>query len=644
MSTGWYFPSNNYGTVTGIGEAGIETFRGSPYRSLAREICQNSMDARIDNKNPVIIEFSSFSIPTKNIPGYDNLHEAIKSCLNFWTEQDNKKAIDFFNKAKTTIEHPTIDVLRISDFNTTGLQGSDKEFNTPWHNLVKASGVSGKEGSAGGSFGIGKAAPFVCSDIRTLFYATKDIDGLSAFQGIAKLVSFREKGLFKERDSITSGTGFYSADKKNTPLRNCKSIDPNFTRFECGTDIFVVGFYKTADWKTEIISSVLEEFVLAIYSNELIVKIDNIEISSNNLKDIIEIYKEKAKFAYNYYQVLTNDNVVVKEHDFEELGTIELHILIKNGLHRKVMMCRKNGMKIFDKANISSTIQFAGICILKDDKINEYFRAMENPQHNAWEPERHSTDSKNKAKSNMTLLYKYIKNEVIELGKVTTVDEIDAEGMGEFFADTEFIDTDNQSKKETISNTTKNLEIKFSKNQKSDVGYEETIDGNITYFENDELFGGIGSKDRYDENPNLSHTGTSFGGGDGNNVGTNGSGDNSYQISFMDFNDNESATCITTMSVRLFIIDRENNIYYLAFVPKKNSGKGYLQINLSGEQSNIKTNIIEAKDLNGNTSLCCKGNKIYLNNIIKGVKNKVSFKIDYIDECSLEVKLYGYSS
>ena len=69
-----------------------------------------------------------------------------------------------------------------------------------------------------------------------------------------------------------------------------------------------------------------------------------------------------------------------------------------------------------------------------------------------------------------------------------------------------------------------------------------------------------------------------------------------------------------------------------------------MQINLSGEQSNIKTNIIEAKDLNGNTSLCCKGNKIYLNNIIKGVKNKVSFKIDYIDECSLEVKLYGYSS
>ena len=33
MSIDWNFPSNNFGTVSGIGEAGIETFKGSPYRS-----------------------------------------------------------------------------------------------------------------------------------------------------------------------------------------------------------------------------------------------------------------------------------------------------------------------------------------------------------------------------------------------------------------------------------------------------------------------------------------------------------------------------------------------------------------------------------------------------------------------------------
>ena len=40
MSIDWNFPSNNFGTVSGIGEAGIETFKGLPYRSLAREICE----------------------------------------------------------------------------------------------------------------------------------------------------------------------------------------------------------------------------------------------------------------------------------------------------------------------------------------------------------------------------------------------------------------------------------------------------------------------------------------------------------------------------------------------------------------------------------------------------------------------------
>lgn len=219
MANSWIFPSNNYGMVTGIGEASIETFKGSPYRSLSREICQNSMDARFDKNKRVVIEFSCFSIENREIPDYSTLNNSINSCLEFWTEQKNKKTIDFFKKAKKVIESKSVNVLRISDYNTTGLLGSDKEYNTPWQNLVKAAGVSDKEGTSGGSFGIGKAAPFACSDIRTLFYATKDINGLSAFQGIAKLVSFREKGLFKDGDSITSGTGYYSADRKNNPLR-----------------------------------------------------------------------------------------------------------------------------------------------------------------------------------------------------------------------------------------------------------------------------------------------------------------------------------------------------------------------------------------------------------------------------------------
>lgn len=648
--SGWFFPSNNYGIVTGIGEAGIETFKGSPYRSLAREICQNSMDARVDTSKPVIVEFSCFSLESNRIPDYCKLRDAINSCLNFWTEQRNKKTIDFFQKAKTAIENKFINVLRISDYNTTGLCGSNKEYNTPWHNLVKSAGVSDKEGSSGGSFGIGKSAPFACSELRTLFYATKDIDNLSAFQGIAKLVSFRKKGLLKDSDSITSGTGYFSADRKNNPVRECCSIDPNYTRNESGTDVFVVGFYKNNEWKTEIITSVLEDFLIAIFNNELIIKVDETEINSVNLGEIIDTYKDVAPIAYNYYRVLTDEKSDLSEYEFPGLGTIELRILIEQGLHRKVMMCRKNGMKIFDKANISGTIQFAGICTLKDERINEYFRDMENPQHNAWEPERHSVDSKIKAKNNISALYKFVKGAVLELGKKTTVDEIDAEGMGEYFADTDTVNTDTASKEETVSNRTSNIEISVSKLEKEQMGYEAMLDGSSEYPETpdneefDKNYGDNGSKNNHDDKGNSSHIGNGFGSGEGDNPGTHGFGDNAFSANYGDFSDNSRVTCIGTMSVRLFLKDKTNNIYTLIFVPQKSAGKGYLQINLSGEQKNIKVSVITANDAINNTALQCRGNEIMIDNIERNKKNKVEFQIEYAEECSLEVKLYGYSS
>lgn len=589
MASSWFFPSNNYGTVTGIGEASIETFNGSPYRSLSREICQNSMDARVDKKNPVIIEFSCFLIENREIPDYNTLKSSINSCLEFWTEQKNKKTIEFFKKAKKIIENKSINVLRISDYNTTGLLGSDKEYNTPWHNLVKAAGVSDKEGTSGGSFGIGKAAPFACSDIRTLFYATRDIEGLSAFQGIAKLVSFREKGFFKDRDSITTGTGYYSADRKNNPLRECRSIDPNYTRKEYGTDIFVLGFRKKEEWKSEIINSLLEDFLIAIFNNELIVVIDGMEISSDNLGKIIEDFKDTAPIAYNYYQVLTDERAVKIEHEFTGLGAVELRILVNQGLHRKVMMCRKNGMKIFDKANISGTIQFAGICILKDEKINEYFRDMENPQHNAWEPERHSVDSKSKAKGNISMLYRFVKESVLDVGKKTTIDEIDAEGMGEYFADFETISTENLSKEEAVSTRTSNIEINIMRTDKEQMGYE---------------------------------TPANYGG----------------------FSDEDRVINIGTRSVRLFISDRAKGEYTLIFEPRKTTGRGYLQISLSGEQKNVKVAIISAMDIFDHKTLLCRENKIFIENIDKNKKNKVLFRIEYAEECSLEVNLYGYKA
>ena len=43
-----------------------------------------------------------------------------------------------------------------------------------WHRLVKMTGQSAKNSNtAGGSYGIGKHAPFAVSGLRTIFYSTR---------------------------------------------------------------------------------------------------------------------------------------------------------------------------------------------------------------------------------------------------------------------------------------------------------------------------------------------------------------------------------------------------------------------------------------------------------------------------------------
>mgnify|MGYP005758076599 FL=1 len=81
----WRFPSNDYGENKGINDSGVSLFRGTPLISLAREICQNSLDAAIKEKT--IVEFNMFKIPSKQLPGHDDLLDTFHRCLDFWSGQ-----------------------------------------------------------------------------------------------------------------------------------------------------------------------------------------------------------------------------------------------------------------------------------------------------------------------------------------------------------------------------------------------------------------------------------------------------------------------------------------------------------------------------------------------------------------------------
>lgn len=129
LSPKWNFPSNNHSQIIGIADSGVEMFKGTPIKSLAREICQNSLDARLDDSQPARIEFETFEIDPKNIPGAKTLEDVFKRCLDFWQIQDSDQARKFFKQAIKDMNRSSIKCLRISDFNTSGLTGSRAEYN-----------------------------------------------------------------------------------------------------------------------------------------------------------------------------------------------------------------------------------------------------------------------------------------------------------------------------------------------------------------------------------------------------------------------------------------------------------------------------------------------------------------------------------
>ena len=151
----WRFVGNNYATETGLDTADMETFKKDPISSLAREICQNSIDARA-GKDKVIIEFHSFEINKSDIPGRDRIEKEMISCEEYQNRRKNTKDKDQLERMIKEVGRDRIQCLRISDYNTTGLLGVASREETPFYLLTKGSGLSNKIGTSGGSKGIGK--------------------------------------------------------------------------------------------------------------------------------------------------------------------------------------------------------------------------------------------------------------------------------------------------------------------------------------------------------------------------------------------------------------------------------------------------------------------------------------------------------
>ena len=625
----WSFPSNNYGQILGIADSGVETFKGTPIKSLAREICQNSLDACLDNHEPTRIEFKVFEIDPHKLPDYSTLEDALKRALDFWSQQKSAKAKTFFKQALDTVHKPVITCLRISDFNTSGLVGSREEYNSPWCNLTKSSGASDKSGSHGGSFGIGKFAPYACSALRTVFYSTSDKDGICASQGVARLTSFKNK-----KNEITQGTGFYGNDK-NSPMYKQFTLDPAYSRDakNSGTDIYIIGFNGDSDWRHQMTASILDGFLYAVYLGSLVVDVDGTIISKETLGHLMLSHKEYfSEHANEYYQVLTNEEAArtfTKEltDDPEIEGRLTLRLMIMPSFSRRVAMIRQTGMKIKDKGNISGIIPFAGTLFIEGTAINSYLRGLENPQHLEWEVER--AENKSKAKRLLATLTRFIKSSLDEMKNDDSEDALDPT-VGEYLSASDFDETPNQERTEALLDSIRDIKIRVTEivPKPTDVPMGDT-GKNLNDDESGDIVvtglpgeGGSGSKGQ---------------GGHGGNGGGDAPGDGGGNIPV---EHRKKLSSISAISVRNMIRSKESGEYTIVFTPSVSAANGILEVFMSAESQNYEAVII-AVSCPDCPTLKFEKNKI-INLTFKEKKPlRLYIQLDYHDYCSLEVKAYG---
>lgn len=396
MNKVWHFPITDGGDDDGINDAGVEQFNGNKERSVTRECIQNSLDARKDYTKPVRVEFSVFQIDNYAVPGYEELTKIVQKAKDYSRGDETAEA--FYNKATSCLSAQKINVLKISDYNTSGLAGGDSKKDNPggWYALVRSNGSSYKSIDSGGSFGIGKSAPFVASAIRTVFYSTMLENGDVAFQGKTRLSSF-ESGL----GVIHHGIGQYGFHKESghgvDAIREYDAIPDLFKRSEQGTDIFIIGYQQTDGWKKRIIESIVESFFVTINEKvlEVSIKTENEEIiiDAQTLSKIVNQYVTDEDTIL-FYKTLVDENHITFVDNIDQLGQAKMYVRLGEG-KRHVQGMRKTLMKIHDFARLRTlNDEYTGIVIITGDEGNKLLRGLEPPAHDVWDKDRGNNESK----------------------------------------------------------------------------------------------------------------------------------------------------------------------------------------------------------------------------------------------------------
>lgn len=399
-------------------------------QALARELGQNSLDAIArDGAWPVTMVFELRRMKVSDIPDVNNLRQHLQSALDRYPESPRLR------EAVVALAGESIDVLRVGDYGTKGLSGSESiaDSGSVLTALTRGSGVSVGKTDSGGSFGIGKSVGILSSLVRTEFWTTRVLGANeTVFAGCTQLTTHQVPGSDDPRRLLgPMGTFTFLADARDYRyLRNPAPLGPFPQRTEPGTDVYIVGYSAANDDPKleQIRDAVIDNFMAAIMRGHLVV--DGVtdrgrgwHLDTDSLKRVIDTIPdpERRTAMKAFYNALLQTPVVKTD---ARLGEMKLYINIDDSLPRKLntVVMRKPLMKVRAYTNTSITAKYAAVLECSSPQGNRILRGMEPVRHDDWQEARDKKNGKAALRSIKAFILEELRKRVRrELGDEITI-------------------------------------------------------------------------------------------------------------------------------------------------------------------------------------------------------------------------------
>lgn len=380
----------------GPNSAMSQTFAQFPCAALVRESIQNSLDAVLDENEPVVVCFEHRSLERSDYKNFFDITDNISACRDYYRSNKSAAAIypamlDYLNNTNK------VGFIRVSDYNTKGMDYAEGATDKTFYAFVRAAGVSVKQAEgAGGSFGFGKGAFFVMSPINTLLVSTCNKDGECHFEGVTRLCSHVING------TKYSHMGFYD-NNDGQPANQVDQIPLPFRRNVSGTSIGIMGIDR-AKWNdsiNELAKEILSNFFVAILKGKLVVYVDGnqennneaVIINRDTIKSLMTKYfpttKDiKRKGSFNprpYFEAMTESEIPPFTAELPTVGHVELYFKEFDKNVTQVIFLRKLLMKVFREPR--SLGNYNGVFICENETGNKILGDMEDPEHKTWDRE-----------------------------------------------------------------------------------------------------------------------------------------------------------------------------------------------------------------------------------------------------------------